>query len=188
MTTASADVPLKGLVSLLEALAKLRTEQPEAHLVVVGQLREDSPVHATLDRLGLRRGGPVRRRGDRRAAGRPLRRGRLRGRALPLRGLLAPGDRGQACGTPLVATTGGALPEVAGTDGEHVLLVPPGDPGALALAVGRLLEDPVLAARLGERGRRRALARFSWTATARGTAEQYGALLEAHRSRAPSSC
>src|SRR5581483_2366174 len=53
MTTASADAPLKGLVPLLEALAKVRTEREDAHLVVVGRLREGSDIPRTLDRLGL---------------------------------------------------------------------------------------------------------------------------------------
>jgi glycosyltransferase involved in cell wall biosynthesis len=53
MTTASADVPFKGLLPLVEALAKLRTERPEAHLVVVGRLRADSPVAAAIERLGV---------------------------------------------------------------------------------------------------------------------------------------
>ena len=52
MTTASADVPFKGLLPLVEALAKLRTERPEAHLVVVGRLRAESPVAAAIERLG----------------------------------------------------------------------------------------------------------------------------------------
>ncbi|MFE1786254.1 glycosyltransferase family 4 protein, partial [Streptomyces sp. NPDC059506] len=46
VTTSSADVPLKGLVHLVEALAKLRTEQPDAHLVVGGQRADDGPVGA----------------------------------------------------------------------------------------------------------------------------------------------
>src|ERR1700736_4442414 len=52
MTTASSDVPLKGLVPLLEALAKVRTER-HAELVVIGKLRSGSKIPATLERLGL---------------------------------------------------------------------------------------------------------------------------------------
>ncbi|MGH9067021.1 MAG: glycosyltransferase family 4 protein, partial [Acidimicrobiales bacterium] len=52
MTTASADVPLKGLVPLLEALAKVRTER-HADLVVVGAPRPESRVGETIARLGL---------------------------------------------------------------------------------------------------------------------------------------
>ena len=52
MTTASADVPLKGLRPLLEALAKVRTEHP-IDVVIVGKKREGSVLPELLDRLGL---------------------------------------------------------------------------------------------------------------------------------------
>ncbi len=64
-----------------------------------------------------------------------------------------------------------------GRDGETALLVPPDDPGALALAIGRLLDDPDLRARLGAAGRERVLRRFTWEVTARGTAECYRSVL-----------
>jgi glycosyltransferase involved in cell wall biosynthesis len=83
-----------------------------------------------------------------------------------------------ACGVAVVATTGGALPEVVGTHEETGLLVPPDDPGALALAIGRLLDDPGLRAQLGAAGRQRVMSRFTWQVTARGTADCYRAVLE----------
>jgi glycosyltransferase involved in cell wall biosynthesis len=88
-----------------------------------------------------------------------------------------------ACGVPLVATTGGALPEVVGESEDTGLLVPPGDPSALAVALGRALDDAELRARLGEAGRKRVLERFTWRACAEGTVEQYRLELEsrAHR-------
>jgi glycosyltransferase involved in cell wall biosynthesis len=55
-----------------------------------------------------------------------------------------------ACGTPVVASAVGGLTEVV-RDGENGLLVPPGDPSALAAALARL-EDPDLRARLGAAG------------------------------------
>jgi glycosyltransferase involved in cell wall biosynthesis len=83
-----------------------------------------------------------------------------------------------SCGVAVVATTGGALPEVVGTHEETGLLVPPDDPSALALAIGRLLDDAGLRARLGAAGRRRVVRQFTWEVTAAGTAACYGALLE----------
>ena len=53
MATASADVVLQGLLPLLDALAKLRVECEEAHLVVIGRLRADSPAAGAIERLGL---------------------------------------------------------------------------------------------------------------------------------------
>ena len=67
-------------------------------------------------------------------------------------GFSLPAIEAMACGVPLVATTGGALPEVVGTDGETGLLVPPDDPEALAAGIRRIMDDPALAGPPGRRG------------------------------------
>jgi len=178
VTTASADVPLKGLAVLLEALAKLRTERPEAHLVVAGRLRPDSETARLLARLDL--AGAVEfvagRSDEELAAGYAT----ASCAVVPslYEGFSLPAIEALACATPLVATTGGALPEVVGPDGGAALLVPPGDPGALAIALERLLDEPRLAARLGQSGRRRVLSRFTWRATAEATLAHYRQLLD----------
>ncbi len=79
---------------------------------------------------------------------------------------------------PLVVTTGGALPEVVGDDGIGALLVDPGDPDALASALGRVLDDPVFAQQLGDNARARVLENWSWHHTALRTVEQYELLLD----------
>jgi glycosyltransferase involved in cell wall biosynthesis len=74
-----------------------------------------------------------------------------------------------ACGVPVVTTTGGSLPEVAG---DAALLVPPGDPDALAAAIAKLAGDPGARAEAAARGRRRA-AGFTWERCAALTAAAY---------------
>jgi glycosyltransferase involved in cell wall biosynthesis len=88
-------------------------------------------------------------------------------------GFSIPALQAMASGVPLVATTAGALPEVVGRSGETGLLVPPGDSGALAEAIGALLADPALRTRLSEAALRRSREHFSWEATARATADVY---------------
>ncbi|WP_431680398.1 glycosyltransferase family 4 protein [Kitasatospora sp. KL5] len=66
-----------------------------------------------------------------------------------------------ACGTPVVGSAVGGIPRVV-VDGGTGLLVPPGDPGALADACRRVLDDGALADRLGAAGRRRAEERYDW--------------------------
>ncbi|MFI6283336.1 glycosyltransferase family 4 protein [Streptomyces sp. NPDC051018] len=175
VTTSSADVPLKGLVHLVEALAKIRTEYPGAHLVVVGKRAEDGPVARLIERYGL--GGAVefvKGVADEELV--DLVRGAQVACVPSLyEGFSLPAAEAMATGTPLVATTGGAIPEVTGADGETCLAVPPGDAGALASAIGRLLGDPELRARLGAAGRQRVLDRFTWAKAAQGTVELYRA-------------
>lgn len=79
---------------------------------------------------------------------------------------------GMAAGRPVVATRRPALAEVVG-DGEGGVLVPPGDPSALARATSRLLDDPVTADTLGAAGQRRARERFPVEAMVRRWGELY---------------
>ena len=87
-----------------------------------------------------------------------------------------------ACGTAVVASAVGGIPEVV-VDGETGLLVPydESDPRAfeagLATGVAALLEDPDRAARMGRAGRERAVAEFGWDAIARRTLEVYESVL-----------
>ncbi|MFE2299059.1 glycosyltransferase family 4 protein [Streptomyces sp. NPDC059445] len=183
VTTSSADVPLKGLVFLVEALAKLRTEHPGAHLVVVGKRAEDGPVAQAIERYGLD-GAVEFVKGISDAELVDLVRSAEVACVPSLyEGFSLPAAEAMATGTPLVATTGGAIPEVAGPDGETCLAVPPGDPGALAAALGRLLGDPALRARLGAAGRERVLARFTWAKAAEGTVAHYRAAMALPASR-----
>jgi len=182
IVTSSSDVPMKGLVPLLEAVAKLRTER-EVELVVIGNPRLGGPVHEAICRLGL--SGAVRCVTGITDEELALLYCEAEVAVVPslYEGFSLPAVEAMACGTPLVATTGGALPEVVGEDGEAGLLVPPNDPQALGGAIGRLLDDEYLRARLGATGRRRALDHFTWEVTARGTAQLYREVLD--RTRAP---
>lgn len=75
-------------------------------------------------------------------------------------------------GRPVVATPVGGTPEVV-ADGETGLLVPPRDPAGLAEAIGRLLAEPELRARMGEAGRSRVAERFSADEMTRRVLEVY---------------
>jgi glycosyltransferase involved in cell wall biosynthesis len=83
-----------------------------------------------------------------------------------------------AAGLPVVATRVGGNPELI-LDGETGLLVPPRDPEALAGAIGRVLDDAPLRARLGTAGRARAAERFSLRETTRRYLDVYGRLIGA---------
>ena len=174
VATASADVPMKGLVPLLEAVAKLRTER-DVELVVVGRAREGGTASRAIERLGLE--GHVRFVTGVSEPDLVALFGSAEVAVVPslYEGFSLPAVEAMACATPLVATTAGALPEVVGPDGESALHVAPGDPEALAAAVGRLMDDPGLAARIGAAGRSRVVERFTWRAVAEQTVAWYRA-------------
>jgi len=176
ITTASADVTMKGLRYLLEAMAKLRTER-EVSLVVIGREKEGGPSSRLLDELGLRdivefvTGVPEQRIIELYSEAEVA--------VVPslYEGFSLPAIEAMSCGVPLVATSGGALPEVVGADNDTALVVPPGDSQALAAKIALALDDPVLRDRIGAAGRQRVIERWTWRHTANGTVEHYRALL-----------
>ena len=83
-----------------------------------------------------------------------------------------PALEAMACGTPVVWSDAGALPEVAG---DAAVMVPVGDAEALAAATANILRDCTLRERLVERGLHRCR-QFTWAATAQHTRAVYDAL------------
>lgn len=177
ITTASADVAMKGLRYLLEAVAKLRTERPEVTLTVIGRPKEGGKSARTIAELGLDDvitfvSGVTDQRivelySEAEAAVVPS----------LYEGFSLPAIEAMSCAVPLVATTGGAIPEVVGPDGVTAYSVPPGDSGALAAKIAWVLDNPDAAATVGQAGRQRVIDLWSWRHTAEKTVEQYRALL-----------
>lgn len=181
ITTASADVALKGLSYLLEALAKLRTER-EVSLTVIGKPKPGKSMDL-ITKLGLEAhvqfvSGVTDERIVELYAESEL-------AVVPslYEGFSLPAIEAMCSGTPLVATDGGALPEVTGRNGETVLQCPAGDASALAAAIARGLDNPELRATIGAAGRQRVLDRWTWTRCAELTVEQYREVLAMPQNR-----
>jgi glycosyltransferase involved in cell wall biosynthesis len=179
LTTASADVPLKGLQFLIEAVAKLRTEN-DVHLVVVGAARKHGRAAQAIERFGLEDAITFRNHIDRLELVQLYAEAEVAVVPSLYEGFSLPAIEAMSSGVPLVSTDAGALPEVVGPDSEAALLVPPKDAGALAEAISKILGNAVLAEKLGAAGRRRALARFSWEVSAASTADEYERVIGAH--------
>ena len=149
MTTASADVAMKGLAFLLEALAKLRTENDSIHLVVIGKPKYDSKATKLIKELRLSEHIEfVSGVSDERIV-------ELYNEAqiaiVPslYEGFSLPAIEAMSCGVPLIATTGGALPEVVGEDGVTALQVAPGNSEDLAAKIRWALKEPKLRSTIG---------------------------------------
>ena len=166
--------PRKGTATLVAAVAALRAEgRHDATLVVVG----DGPLRAELaagaERLGIR--SHVRLLGDRADVSAVL--AALDVFVLPSRteGMSNALLEAMAMARPVVATAVGGTPEVI-ADGESGLLVAADDPTAMAAAIGRLLDAPVLAARIGAAARQTVEARYGARSMVRRLEAVYAAV------------
>ena len=93
-----------------------------------------------------------------------------------------PASEAMACGLPVIATSGGALPEVVGTSGEAGRVVPFRDPAALAEAITELCSLPhERVTEMGRAARRRVERVFSWREAAARTADVLAEVVRAHR-------
>ncbi len=173
VTTASADVAMKGLKFLLEAVAKLRTERDDVHLVVIGKRKPGGASDATIKRLGLEDHVEFVTGVSERRIIELYSEAEMAVVPSLYEGFSLPAIEAMACGTPLVGTTGGAVPEVIGKDGDTAMVVPPGDSEALAAKIRWGLEQDDLRGTIGARGRQRIIDRWSWKHTAVKTVEQY---------------
>ncbi|MET0837528.1 MAG: glycosyltransferase family 4 protein, partial [Marmoricola sp.] len=145
---ASADAPMKGIATLLEAFAKLRTER-DVSLLLVTRPTPGGRTERLIDQLGITGhvsfvngisdAELVKVMGSAEVACVPS---LYEGFSLPTAELMA-------CETPLVVSRAGAIPEVVGPDGECADLVTPGDVGQLYDAISALLDDPERRARMG---------------------------------------
>jgi glycosyltransferase involved in cell wall biosynthesis len=179
---ASADAPMKGIATLLESFAKLRTER-DLELVLVTRPTPGGRTERLIDELGITEhvtfvngisdSELVEVMGSAEVACVPS---LYEGFSLPTAELMA-------CETPLVVSRAGAIPEVVGPDGECADLVRPGDVGELEAAIAALLDDPERRTRMGKAGRARVLERFSWHAVAAATAAAYEEVVSKHADR-----
>jgi len=175
---ASADAPMKGIATLLEAFAKLRTER-DVELLLVTTLKPGGRTERLIDELGIAEhvsfvngisdAELVDVMGSAEVACVPS---LYEGFSLPTAELMA-------CATPLVVSRAGAIPEVVGEDGACATLVPPGDVGELEAAIEELLDDPARREAMGRAGRERVLELFSWRAVASATAAAYEEVIAA---------
>jgi glycosyltransferase involved in cell wall biosynthesis len=178
-----ASDPTKGVRTALEALARLPAP---ARLTLVDDASPGNPVHGWARELGV---------AERLSVTGPVPNAelvRLYNRAalvlVPSRyeGFGLPAAEAMACGTPVVASAGGALAEVVRECGGGAL-VPVGDAGALAREAARLLERPQERAELGARARARVVERFAWPRVAEATLAVYRAVLAERRGRPTTS-
>ena len=177
IVTNSADTPLKGLYYLIHALRQVADTRP-VELVVVGTPKKNGIIKKLIQSLDLK--NHVRFTGRLNDGEFLLEYAKASLAVVPslYEGFGLPVGEAMACGLPVICTTGGALPEVAG---DAAKLVPPGDATALARAILELLEDKNQRERLAEAGYNRIMKKFTWETTAMKTVETYRDVIRDYR-------
>lgn len=172
VAVASADTPLKGIPTLLRAVARLQRER-RLELVIVSKPKPGGPTERLVSELGL--SDTVRFVDGVSESELAELVGSAEIACVPslYEGFSLPTVEAMARATPLVVSRAGAIPEVVGPAGEAALLVEPGDEVALAEAISTLLDDPARRARMGKAARDRAVTRYSWRTVAQETLDAY---------------
>jgi len=174
ITTASADVPLKGLIYLIRAYAGLLKEFPDLKLIVIGRLRE-GPTEKELKKEGIKEKVKFVTNLTGRQIAELYAESTIAVSPSVYEGFGFPAGEAMSCGIPLVSTNGGSLPEVVGDAG---IIVPHSDPKALKDAIKSLLNSPEIRIEFGKKGRRRVLENFTWNRAAKELVEVYREAIE----------
>ncbi len=143
--------------TLLEAFARIAGTWPAAQVLLVGRGPEEGRLQAAAERLGV--SDRVRFAGEQRDVAPLLREMSLYAQSSIAEGMSNSILEAMATALPVVATDVGGTAEVV-VHGETGLLVPPGDPGALADALVALLANPTMVDAFGQAGRARVEAHF----------------------------
>lgn len=169
IVTNSADTALKGLYYLLQAI-EMVSRKRKIKLVVIGTPKKNGGIVKLIKSLKI--GHLVRFTGrisneefvhEYAKASMAVVPSLYEGFGLPV-------GEAMACAVPVITTSGGALPEVAGDAAE---IVPPANPQAIADAITRLMDDPKRAKILGEAGYRRVHENFTWKKAAENVVKTY---------------
>ncbi len=177
LVTNSADTPLKGLGYLLEALNSIRKKR-SIRLTVIGQPKKDGYIENLIRNLGLGETVSFTGRIELQQFARYYARATMAVIPSLYEGFGMPAGEAMSCGVPVIATSGGALPEVVGDAG---IIVPPGDAAALERAILSLLDNPDLRVRLGQAGLERVRKLFNWQVAAENTIAVYREAIDADR-------
>jgi glycosyltransferase involved in cell wall biosynthesis len=169
---ASADTPLKGVSTLLHAVAGLRIHR-DVELQLVAKVEPNGPTHKLIAELGI--SDIVHITSGLSDAELAALFASAEVACIPslYEGFSLPAVEAMASGTPIVASRVGALPEVLGADGVCAEFVRPADVAEFTSALGQLLDSPEKRRRLGDAGRRRALEVYSWESVAAQTVRVY---------------
>ncbi len=177
IVTNSADTPLKGLYYLLHAVKSISKERP-IKLIVIGAPRQNGGIEKIIRTLELKNTVEFTGRIDDKRFIEEYAKATIAVVPSLYEGFGLPVGEAMACRIPVICTTGGALPEVAG---DAAKIVPTADANALKDAIISLLDNPAECERMAQAGYERVMTNYTWDMTASRTAKAYREIINDYR-------
>ncbi|MBF0211570.1 MAG: glycosyltransferase family 4 protein [Desulfamplus sp.] len=177
IVTNSADTPLKGLYYLLYAIKAISKERP-VKLIVIGSPKKDGKVERLIKNLELKEIVDFTGRVDERRFIEEYAKATIAVVPSLYEGFGLPVGEAMACKIPVICTTGGALPEVAGDAAE---IVPTENSNALKDAIISLLDSPAKREKMAQAGYDRVMKNYTWQATAIKTVQAYREVINSYK-------
>lgn len=159
ITTASADVPLKGLDFTLHAIARLKSEYPAIELIVIGAARPEGHTERLIQRLQLEEQVSFRTNLTKHEITQEYAQSAAAVVSSLYEGFGFPVGEAMACSTPLVATNVAAIPEITGSFAQLIL---PGNIDAIYAGIKNIFQDPAKYKVQADLGRQHIIDNFNW--------------------------
>jgi len=160
ITTASADVPLKGLDFLLHAIARLKSEYPDINLTVIGSPRAEGHTERLIRKLKLEEQISFKTNLTKKEITHEYAKSSVAVVSSLYEGFGFPVGEAMACATPLVATNVASIPEITGSFAQ---LIPAEDSEAIYQGIKNIFQSPQKYKIQAELGRQHIIENFNWT-------------------------
>lgn len=160
ITTASADVPLKGLDFSLHAIARLKSEYPDIKLTVIGSPRAEGHTERLIKRLKLEEQVSFKTNLTKEEITHEYAKSSVAVVSSLYEGFGFPVGEAMACATPLVATNVASIPEITGSFAQ---LIPAEDEEAIYQGIKNIFQKPQKYKIQAELGRQHIIENFNWT-------------------------
>ena len=178
VTVASADVPLKGLDYLLNALSDLAEVYSDISLSIIGEQKKGGHTERLIKKLNLEKRVNFFSNLTQEDLRKTYCEAELAIIPSLYEGFGFAAIEAMACGVPLISSSGGALPEVIKDTG---IIIPPKNVKEIYNSVDHLFSSPHIAKELAEKGLQRANSKFSWVAIAKKLEKVYHKEIEIHK-------
>ncbi len=160
ITTASADVPLKGLDFSLHAIARLKSEYPDINLTVIGSPRAEGHTERLIKKLKLEEQVSFKTNLTKEEITHEYAKSSVAVVSSLYEGFGFPVGEAMACATPLVATNVASIPEITGSFAQ---LIPAEDAEAIYQGIKNIFQSPQKYKIQAELGRQHIIENFNWT-------------------------